>query len=94
MFTKFLFGCRGSIGVSRLMSFFCHHLLTLLSEPFSYPVGEPLQTGVALSQTRRVGDYQARIKLRRVRSIMRLHQGSWEVDSEQGVNRFTLRFPG
>ncbi|WP_277967377.1 ATP-binding protein [Pantoea trifolii] len=28
-----------------------------------------------------------------VRSIMRLHQGSCEVYSEQGVNRFTLRFP-
>lgn len=28
-----------------------------------------------------------------VRSIMRLHQGSCEVNSEHGVNRFTLRFP-
>ncbi|WP_350262140.1 ATP-binding protein (plasmid) [Pantoea sp. BJ2] len=28
-----------------------------------------------------------------VRSIMRLHQGSCEMHSEQGVNRFTLRFP-
>ncbi|MBY4840215.1 heavy metal sensor histidine kinase [Pantoea sp. DY-15] len=28
-----------------------------------------------------------------VRSIMRLHQGSCEVHSEDGVNRFTLRFP-
>ena len=28
-----------------------------------------------------------------VRSIMRLHQGSCEVHSEHGVNRFTLRFP-
>lgn len=28
-----------------------------------------------------------------VRSIMRLHQGRCEVHSEQGVNRFTLRFP-
>ncbi|MEM6161320.1 heavy metal sensor histidine kinase [Erwinia sp. P6884] len=28
-----------------------------------------------------------------VRSIMRLHQGSCEVYSGQGVNRFTLRFP-
>ncbi|MBB3307029.1 MULTISPECIES: ATP-binding protein [unclassified Enterobacter] len=28
-----------------------------------------------------------------VHSIMRLHQGRCEVHSEQGVNRFTLRFP-
>ncbi|WP_240632886.1 MULTISPECIES: ATP-binding protein [Pantoea] len=28
-----------------------------------------------------------------VRSIMRLHQGSCEMHSEKGVNRFTLRFP-
>lgn len=28
-----------------------------------------------------------------VRGIMRLHQGSCEVHSEQGINRFTLRFP-
>lgn len=28
-----------------------------------------------------------------VRSIMRLHQGRCEVNSEHGVNRFTLRFP-
>lgn len=70
------------------------------------PIG---QTEVALSQTHSVVDYLALhgelradashhqgssgLGLSIVLSIMRLHQGSCEMHSEQGVNRFTLRFP-